>query len=158
MIRILCCIASLFLIFAIGGCRSAKDSQSHYVRRNVSDGPYSDYSAYFTWVGYDGYSQPVVEKAEYIWNGAVVGVGEKGFDALLTRLADMPDHSTILVYPSYDTKEEQATERSRGYPWNPYATRLFDLVEKKNLKLVLSPYDHLGHLCKEIPRLPSSAP
>ncbi len=100
-------------------------------------------SNYFTWTGYHGRGRN--EDAVFIWNGEVVGKGDEGAKAVLKKMAVLPLGASVLIFPSYTTDEEAAEGGEVRYM--PFDYRpVHDIAEKRNLAIVISPFDNNGIL------------
>ena len=105
---------------------------------------------YLTWTRYNGSHQGDGRKAEYILDGKSLGVGELGFDNVISSLKILPIGSSVLIYPEYNLGWELRTSRPlRTYPWNAYPNELWNLSKQRKVRLVFAPYDHEGKLLPE---------
>lgn len=151
--NIFCLVIAMLLLLCI---IYKQPRHGQIVSREIADGPCRTYATYFTWSGFDGLEEIDPQKANYIVDGVSVGCGKQGFEQVLDKLNGLPNGSAILMFPSYDTKEERSFDRPRFYPWSDEAKKLFALMDKKRFVLVFSPYDSSGSLCKGIPTTESS--
>jgi hypothetical protein len=123
--------------------------------------PLPKFDAYITWQPWDPRAQ--AEEAEFIWNGQNVGRGKDGFMEILWRVAVMPRGSVVLAYPDAEfarlgaqmalspTVEKSTPSVVQGWitlPIQnflyPYGGLLGEVVVRRNLVIVYSPYDHKG--------------
>jgi hypothetical protein len=127
--------------------------ESHCTKLTVLDRP-QPFDAYFTWLAYDNQGRDGLGNAEgalYVWNGDAVGRGEKGFAEILRRVSTLPIGSRLLIYPYFlNPPTGPAMSRSSddlfGLPFNLWDSELAEIVVKRNLKVILSPFDHTGRV------------
>jgi hypothetical protein len=106
--------------------------------------PESKYKYYFTWRGYK--ADDSGENAIYIWRGNKVGKGRKGFLKVLEYLNEIPNKSTVYVFPM------AAKFRSEGrlfgpedsYPFFQFWNNLRDVELRKKLNLIFTNVDQNG--------------
>jgi hypothetical protein len=106
-----------------------------------SRGPVSKFDAYFTWTGFDGL-EGSPEQAIFSWNGEVVGPGKIGFSEIISRLKKLPEGSTVLEYPNYNTLGEE--EPSGPYREMPFFRDMVEALRGRRVIVIISGYDHKG--------------
>jgi hypothetical protein len=139
---ILCLVGSMALVV---GCASRQGG----ARYRYVNSTQPKYDAYLTWSGYTGefpddpdYN---ADKVIYFYSGTEMGRGREGFAKVVNALEQLPPRSVLLIYPEYFFR---AMFTSRSVPIYPpfffYSAGFGDVVQRRQLTVVLSDFDHLG--------------
>jgi hypothetical protein len=110
------------------------------------------FDRYLTWKDYDG-KNGRAEQAMFIWQGEEMGRGKDGLKNVVSKIAELPPGSRILVYPDYDVHAIWDGPASVGrscplwhWEFGPEVD-LRNIAVKRKLILLFSQRDHNGELC-----------
>lgn len=104
-----------------------------------------DHDVTLTWTNFDGVGS--LEQANIIWNGELIGAGSPAVVDMLSRLAELPPGSRVLVYPRYPYPAHIApADGIRLYPFHDAHAVVRFIAANGRLILILSPRNAEGQL------------
>lgn len=98
-----------------------------------------EHSSYrvLTWKDYDYDSGDNPENAIFILSGKELGKGKKGIDILIEHLRELPNGTTIYVFPrEFDPNDEVpafGVNRMLFYPFTVESPRIYEVCKPKGI-------------------------